>query len=104
VTGLGDAAAAVATVGAAFVMVTVDEELFTAYAVACTAAVPAATGAVYNPVAALTYPMPLASDQKKTGSGDIVLENWSRPVAMKDFVPFSFNDADVGEIVIEVSV
>jgi hypothetical protein len=67
VTGLGDAAAAaVMTVGAALVMVTVDEGLVAAYAVACTMPpLPAATGAVYNPVAALTYPMPLASDQKE---------------------------------------
>ncbi len=98
----GDADAAVATVGAALVIVTLAVPLIPPLD-AWTVAVPAAPGAVYNPVP-LIDPIPDVLLQANPGWLDNAMPNWSLATALNCWLPFSFRPAVPGATAMLVSV
>ena len=98
VTGLGVAAAGVATAGPMVIVAVPLAEP----AVALMVAAPAVAGAVYRPKELLMLPTPLTSDQAKTGNGAIGAPNWSVAVALKTVVALAPSEAVDGLTVIVV--
>jgi hypothetical protein len=97
----GDAAAAVATVGAALLTV-IEADVATDPQVAVTVAAPATDGAVYKPEAS-TDPAPATTAHASAGWTAIGSPNWSSPVATSCCVWFSCTVVVAGATVMPVS-